>query len=435
MRVSLLPVVVMAATFSLVGCSSGGGSKSTNPPSGQTERVFASQSVVSPTAAPGLIIIDGQIDTLTRTNPISAGNSPGLMAISPDRTVLLVFDALSNNVEVVSTEKEMLTTAIPLPGPTTSIAAVTPGVGYAAVPAAPMTNGTAPGAVIVMNLAGGITATIGIPNVQTVVPDPAGNQLLAFSGDDTTGIVTVVSPQNVNTGFPVTTAVSGFDYPVNAVFSSDGSTAYILNCGPQCGSNSASASVQTLDMASLTVGPQIPVDGATVALVSGATLYVAGTPTASASNSSPNNSCAGETTAATICGRVDMIDLGSMTVTGSAVITNGYHDRIDMSVNGQLFIGSVGCTNVGDVNDPSGEVRGCLSIFNTSNGSVVIPPDNGDVTGLQSFTSRDVEYVVEGGHLRVYDTTIDSLLLNTFIETGTITIPGQIVDVKAVDFF
>jgi hypothetical protein len=40
---------------------------------------------------------------------------------------------------------------------------------------------------------------------------------------------------------------------------------------------------------------------------------------------------------------------------------------------------------------------------------VVIPPDNGDVTGLQSFAStRYVEYVAEGGRLRVYDTTIDS---------------------------
>jgi hypothetical protein len=65
----------------------------------------------------------------------------------------------------------------------------------------------------------------------------------------------------------------------------------------------------------------------------------------------------------------------------------------------------------------------------------VIPPDNGDVTGLQSFTTRDVEYVAEGGNLRVYDTTIDSLLLNGYIGSGTITIRGHVVDVKAIDFF
>lgn len=116
-------------------------------------------------------------------------------------------------------------------------------------------------------------------------------------------------------------------------------------------------------------------------------------------------------------------------------ITDGYHDRIDMSRNGQLFVGSYGCTTEGNVNNPQGEVRGCLSIFNTSTGKVVIPPDNGDVTGLQSFTTRDVEYVVEGNNIRVYDTTKDSLLLDSIVSTGTITIPGQIVDVKAIDFF
>ena len=80
-------------------------------------------------------------------------------------------------------------------------------------------------------------------------------------------------------------------------------------------------------------------------------------------------------------------------------------------------------------------MRGCLSIFNTTNGKVVIPPDSGDVTGLQNFTTRDVEYVAEGGNLRVYDTTKDSLLLDSVISTGTITIAGQIIDVKAIDFF
>ena len=72
-------------------------------------------------------------------------------------------------------------------------------------------------------------------------------------------------------------------------------------------------------------------------------------------------------------------------------------------------------------------MRGCLSIFNTTNAKVVIPPDNGDVTGLQSFTTRDVEYVVEGGKLRVYDTLIDSLLPpNDFLQAGTIIITGYI---------
>jgi hypothetical protein len=358
------------------------------------------------------------------------------MAITPNRATVLAFDSVSNSAEVVNAQKETFVGSIPLGGPTTSIVALSTGSAYAAVPSATLI-GSPPGAVVVMNTtAGGLTATISVPNAQTVVASPDETHLLVFSADS--NLVTVMSPLLVNTGNQVTVTVPGFDQPVYGVFSADGSTAYILNCGPECGSTSASASVQTLNMTTLAVGPPIAVDGATIGWLSGSTLYVAGTPTASINNSSPNNSCTGQTTAATICGRLDLIDLGSMTVTSSAVITNGYHNRIDMSVNGQLFIGALTCTNIGNVANPQGEVRGCLSIYNTSNAAVVIPPDNGDVTGFQSFTTRDVEYVAEGGNLRVYNTLIDALLVETtdnITETGTIIITGKIIDVKAIDFF
>jgi len=352
------------------------------------------------------------------------------MTLTPDRTILLAFDSVTNNVEVVNAARGSLAGSIPLAGPTTSMVALASNSGYAAVPAAPMIGSPA-GAVEVLNLSGGgITATIGIPSAQTVVSSPDGTHLLVFSNDS--NALTVVFPLLVNTGNPVTATVPGFDRPVYGVFSSDGSTAYILNCGPECAGGTASASVQALDMTTLAlVGAPVAVDGATIGWLSGSTLYVAGT-------STTNNLCTGQATAATTCGRLDTVDIGSMTVTGSAVITNGYHNRIDMSINGQLFIGALTCTDVGNVNNPQGEVRGCLSIYNTTNGAVVIPPDNGDVTGLQSFTSRDVVYVAEGGNLRVYDTLTDSLLVestNNITETGTIIITGYIIDVKAIDFF
>jgi hypothetical protein len=256
-----------------------------------------------------------------------------------------------------------------------------------------------------------------------------------FSNDS--DAVTVVSPLLVNTGVTVTNTVAGFDRPVNAIFSADSSTAYVLNCGAQCGGTQAS--VQILDMATLTLGPLIPVNGATIAFMQGSTLYVAGkgTPTGPLCNSIASAA----PTAAKYCGTLDLVNLATMqdpyfnNPATEIAITDGYHDRIDMSSNGQLFIGSQGCETIGNVNNPQGEVRGCLSIFNTTNGNVIIPPDSGDVTGLQSFSSRFVEYVVEGGFLRVYDTTIDKLLVNSLVTTGTIITIGQIVDVKAVDFF
>jgi hypothetical protein len=108
---------------------------------------------------------------------------------------------------------------------------------------------------------------------------------------------------------------------------------------------------------------------------------------------------------------------------------------MDMTANGQLFVGSRDCTNIGNVNNPSGEVRGCLTIYKPSDGSVLFPPDNGDVGGLQSFTSRNIEYVAEGGELRVYDTTRDVLLVNDFLPQGSINIVGYVGDIKAIDFF
>ncbi len=418
---ALLHALLAIATLGFVSCSSG--SSGGKPPSGLTERVLASQSASTPTAAGGLIIVDGEFDTLGRGG-ISAGTSPGLMALDPQRSVVLAFDASSNKVDVVNTLKETLTGTIQLPGSTTSMVVPVSSAGYAAVPSAAL-NGTAPGAVVAMNLtSGGITATINVPSAQTVASNPSGTQVLAFSNDS--NAVTVISPALINSGSPVTTTVTGFDRPVNAVFSTDGSIAYVLNCGAECGGTQAS--VQVLNMATLTLGTLVPVDGATIAFMSSSTLYVAG-------NSPTNNLCTGQNTAATTCGRLDVVDLGSMTVTGSAVITDGYHYRIDMGLGGQLFIGSMDCTNIGNVNNQQGEVRGCLSIFNTTNSSVVVPPDNGDVTGLQGFSTRYAEYVAEGGNLRVYNTTTDTLLDTDYITTGTIVITGIVTDVKAIDFF
>ena len=436
---ALLPAVLVVACITFVSCG-GSGVPITTPPSKDTTRVLASQSVSSPTAAAGLVLVDGEIDTLGRGG-ISAGNAPGLMAISPDRSTVLAFDSSSNKVYVTNTKTEASTGSVQLPGPTSSLAIPVDGSGYAAVPAAPLTGQTM-GAVVAMNLtSGGVLATIGVPNAQTVVSNPAGTQLLVFSNDS--DAVTIVSPFLLNTGSPVTVTVPGFDRPVNAVYSSDGSTAYILNCGAQCGGTQASVQILNFSTTPPTPGAVVPVNGATVAFLSGSTLYVAGlgTPTGPLCASIPNAA----PTAATYCGFLDIVNLTTMqdpnynNPAAEIAITDGYHNRIDMSSNGQLFVGSYGCTNVGNVNAPLGtvqaEIRGCLAIYNTTNGAVVIPPDNGDVTGLQSFSTRYVEYVAEGGNLRVYDTTIDSLLLNSYIETGTIEITGQVIDVKAIDFF
>jgi hypothetical protein len=432
-RAAVVLVVLGLTGVSLVSC--GYSSSYYKPPSGLNTRVLISESVSSPTTSGGLIIVNAEKDTFGKTFEIGAGSSPGLMAISPTRGTLLAFDSSSTSVQVINTVQESTTGRITLPGPTTSMVAIgagTASTGYAAVPTAANNLWTVPGAVEVMNLSTGtIPTAIGAPGAQTVVSNLNGTQLLVFGSDPNS--VSIISPilavppidQGCDTApNPVCTVVTGFDHPVNGFFGSDG-TAYILNCGPECGGTQASVQILDLSTTPPSPGAFVPVDGGvTFALppASGSTLYVAG-------NSPSDSACTGQTTAATTCGRLSVIDLASMTVTSTAVITDGYHDHLDMSNNGQLFIGSHGCTTIGDVNNPSGEVRGCLSIFNTSDGSVVVPPDNGDVTGLQSFTSRSVEYVIQGNTLRIYDTTKDVL------QPLQLTLSGLMVDVKAIDFF
>ena len=117
-----------------------------------------------------------------------------------------------------------------------------------------------------------------------------------------------------------------------------------------------------------------------------------------------------------------------MSVTKSRiVITDGFHNRMALASNGQLFVGANTCTEIVPVVDGD-EVRGCLSIYDTQTGNVVIPPDNGDVTGIQPIAGRHVVYLAQGGELRIYDTTTDK------VQKTQIDISGDVIDVKTVDF-
>jgi hypothetical protein len=439
-RIFVLAITI-TATLSLTFCGGGSSSTQKNLPM----RVLASQSVTSATVFGELEIINGQYDTIPRIAPIAAGISPGLMAITPSRNLVAAFDSGTNSVYTVNTATQKSIGHVQLPGPTTSMALPTSDpVGYAAVPTAYVNGYSFLGAIEVMNLNAAnaaVTVTIGVTNAQTVVSNASGSQLLVFpppqvAAGGGSNSITVITPANavppVDTSCfatlpnQVCAVVNGFDRPVNAVI--NGTTAYVMNCGPECGGTQASVAI--LDLTTLTITATIPVDAATIGYLIGNTLYVAG-------NSPSNNACTGETTAATTCGRLDTVDLNTNTVTSSTVITDGYHHRIDMSINGQLFVGSYNCTEIGDAGNPTGEVRGCLTILNTNTGAIVIPPENGNVNGFQSFSTREIEYVAQGGDLYVYNTNngLDVLLIDDFTTTGIIDVLGYCGDIKAIDFF
>jgi len=452
-RVPILLLFLLPASLMLLSCG-GASSPSGTRTSGLKYRAFITNSVTAGTGAAGVYIVNAQTDVRPAASAIFAGNTPGMMALTPNRALTLVFSgngtqSSDNQFSIINNASESNVAHVTVPGMTESFV-VSPdsSAAYVAVPTAPVT-GQSPGIVEAISLGSGtVTGQADVPSVHYLSIDNSGNRILGFS--DNSDAVAVITPSNIGIGNAVT-YIGGFDRPVQAFFSPDDSTAYVVNCGAECGGTTAS--VQQLNLANGTLGSYVAVCtpnptqcAATVALVNGSTMYLAGTPY---SGGVPSQPCTGQNTAATTCGLLTVVDLNSMTVTNTApiVITDGYHTHLSLGANGQLFIGARTCTEiVPPVPPPTGaEVRGCLSIYNTLStavasvppGAVVIPPANGDVTGIQPIATRDVVYVIQGGSLNIYDTTIDALEYNPNNPNNPgqiFGLTGQFIDVKTVDF-
>jgi hypothetical protein len=435
-KVLILLFSLLPASLILLSCYSSPTSSGTG--SGLKTRAFVTNNVSAGTGFAGVYIVDAAKDVRAAASPISAGNTPGMMVLSPNRNLTLVFSGngtqfSDNQFTVINNFTEAAIGNVTLPGLTESFV-VSPdsSAAYIAVPTAQVI-GQSPGVVRVISLnTGSFTGEVDVPSAHYLSIDNSGNRILAFS--DNSNSVAVITPSNIGIGNAVT-YVSGFDRPVAAFFSSDDSTAYVVNCGAECGGSTAS--VRQFNLTSGALGsyvaactPGTAQCAGSVALLNGSTMYLAGTPY---SGGVPSQPCTGQTTAATTCGLLTIVDLSSMSVINTApiVITDGYHNRIALGANGQLFVGARTCTEViPPVPPPAGaETRGCLSIYNTQTGAVVIPPANGDATGIQPIATRAVVYVTQGGSLGIYDTATDKL--QSLQITNLI---GQFIDVKTIDF-
>jgi hypothetical protein len=464
-KILILLFFLLPATLTWLSC--GGTPSSSTQTSGLKYRAFVTNNVSAGTATPGLYIIDASRDMRPNLSPISGGNTPGMMLVTPNRAQTLVFSGnggqFSDNLfSVINNATEMNAAHLTLPGTTESFVVSPDSSGaYVAVPTAPVT-GQSPGIVEAISLnSGAVTGQVDVPSVHYLSIDHSGNRILGFS--DNSDFVAVITPSQIGIGNAVT-PIGGpgvFDRPVAAFFSSDDSTAYVVSCGAECGGTQAS--VQQFNLVTNTLVASVsactsglnPQCAGSVALVNGSTMYLAGTPHFPGGGPSLLCSTGTTTTQATYCGMLTIVDLSSMTVTNSGiVITDGYHNRIALGANGQLFIGAHTCTEIiPAVPPPAGaETRGCLAIYNTlpattvgtvPPGGVLIPAANGDVTGLEPIPTRTVVYVVQGqgvpqgGTLYIYDATTDALFNNPNDPNN----PGQIfglignfVDVKTVDF-
>ncbi len=462
-KIPILLLFLLPASLICLSC--GGSSPTTTRTSGLPYRAFISNSVSSGTSSAGVYVVNALSDVRPGVAPISAGNNPGMMVLTPNLALTLVFSGIGtqasdNQFTVINNASESAVGHVSLPGLTESfVVAPDSSTAYVAIPTASVV-GQSPGLVEAISLNNGaFTGEVDIPSIHYLSIDNTGDRIFGFS--DNSDSIAVITPSDI--GIPGTNPVSyisGFDRPIWALFSPDDTTAYVLNCGAECGGNQAS--IQQVDVTTSTlVGPAAPLCvpnttqcAGTVAMLNGSTLYVAGTPYAAGGG--PSLLCPAGTTQATYCGLLTMFDLNTMSVVGAPIIiTDGYHTRMAMGANGQLFIGARTCTEVvPPIPAPAGaETRGCLSVYNTLTtavgsappGGILIPPANGDVTGLQPIAQRannpevaqQVIYVVQGGSLDIYDLTIDSLEYNPNNPNnpGKISnLVGQFINVKTVDF-
>jgi hypothetical protein len=235
-------------------------------------------------------------------------------------------------------------------------------------------------------------------------------------------------PQNlpVYCVFPISAGTASFDRPVKALFSPDGTSVYILNCGPECGGKASSITTIPITTSSLNnaaLGPaginlqanaNYPIPGgATNAIGTGTTLYVAG------QSVQPDGFLAGNLT---------VFSFTNNQILGTYSIADGAHNKMLFADDSTLFIGSVQCQSGERYHlDPSSG-SGCLTMFNTSTNTVGLDTYKGDLTGIADVEGLHKIYVAEGGQIYIYRTTDFSELDNS-----NVTIVGTAADVAYMD--
>jgi hypothetical protein len=235
-----------------------------------------------------------------------------------------------------------------------------------------------------------------------------------------------------------------FDRPVKALFSADGGTMYILNCGPECGGNHASVSV-------LPVAPFIFLQGKNSGLLP--------------CNAAPctNPQALPFTTILTPGGASNgLIDGSTMWVVGQQLQSDnfwgGYLTLLNLQTN-TLVPSTSSSPNPVSISDgvPGGPSRllegddntlwiamtkcdlgerfnhnlpyGCLTMFNTSSNKVVLlEPYIGDATGIAAVTGLHKLYSAQGGQVYINSTVDGSAMDNQFV-----TVTGTAYDVAYID--
>ena len=475
----------LGLAFALAGCGNTNYfAGRTLPPSGLTNRVLVAIQNPSALTKGALEILDGYYDTRFAYNDINktfsvsgySGALPVTIQNMPEEQLGAIYGSGDGTLVTVNYQKESANGAQKgLNGNSSSIF-ITRNQSYIfaasqathVVTIVDNTNGTSyalslPGVYRVSVNPGGSSALFFVQNSDSIYYALKLNasQTLAYAGGPATWPKAAVdcepmnspgwclfqaqSPDLVDATGTAYGAALTFDRPVKAVYSNDGSTAYVLNCGPECGGTTASVSLLPVSPTIFLPNQQsgkLPTNtalqsacgsaanqtsctvatpgGASNALIDSSTMYVAGQQLQSdglwAGNLTVLNLAPGS---------------GATVTAGSAIPISdgapGAPSRMIEADDNTLWIAMTKCNNGERV--AKGLDYGCLTMFDTASKSVsMIEPYLGDATGVAAVTNLHKVYVAEGGQVYIYSTKSGAALNNQYV-----TVTGTAYDVAYMD--
>lgn len=459
-----MAAVTAAGVISIIGCL---GQRSyfagrPVPPSTILQRVLVAIQNPSIASFGALQIVDARYDIRNSQNgkipsfAISGynGGLPTLILNYPEQSAGYVYNsggAAPGTITPINYAKESATTAISsLPGPSSSVFVTSDGkYAFAA-------NQGAQYVTVIDNVIG-VQVSLNLPNVYKVVSNPSGTVVLAFVQNSNYAyrIIRLQQPNGtVMTPPTYTTPVGGspvncqpvnlpiycvvpvvdqagtpiqFNRPFNTIFSPDGTTGWLLNCGPECGYTAvdprigaAQASVSFLNLGPLNIynfrgstypappaSPPPPTEQQRVAVPGGATMAVYGTAPSGGGGllyvSGQQMQTSGPA-AGLFGGNLSVINLANNQVTGKYQISDGTHTKMLLGDDNTLWIGSQQCQS-GLLTAENNPLNGCLTMFDTSTNKVTLEKWYGDLTGLCAIIEWHKMYTAEGGQVHVYATT------------------------------
>lgn len=392
------------------GIACGGGTAAPKTATGGATSGLKFRAFVTNTFRGAFQIVDASRDQVSFTNAITVGATPTSMTPSVNSKYTLVYAAGSPAITSVENLTESSVQEVFLQNFSPSFVVSSDNKsGFAAVPAYQNATGVLPGAIQCFNyIDASVSTVIPVPSASYVAIDHAGKHLLVFTNNsDAAYWVDLTTADFTKAVQSIAAPIAGLtlNAPSAAFFSSDDTSVYILNCGPECG-GTGSPNVTQMNIATMAATGSVNVQAGRIGtVVSGTTLWVAGSPGGTG-------------------GAVQPVTLS--TLTAGAPITAGVSDGnkiVLRFLNSKLWMGATNCTTSSclTIIDPASNTAKLGVPSNDPNVSQIPTgaPNPGDVTGMTFLDNRTLFYVVEGGHVHLYDNTgTQQVMLNNFIMQG-----------------